>query len=79
LTLLKPILQPLAREFLDQDRRVVTKQQERLKYDPPMMLIKDADTQARWYYQLKTEFARATAEGRPFVNPVKEQILRWRC
>jgi len=24
-----------------------------------LMLLKDADTQARWYYQLKIEFARA--------------------
>ena len=78
LNLLKPFIQPLARNFLDQDRQVVIKQQIGLQYNPSLMLIKDADTQARWYYQLKTEFARATTEGRPFVNPVKEQVLRWR-
>jgi phenylpropionate dioxygenase-like ring-hydroxylating dioxygenase large terminal subunit len=79
LTPLKPIWQPLVRAFLNQDRDVVIKQQIGLKHNPTLLLIKDADTQARWYYKLKAEFARATAEGRPFVNPVKEQVLRWRC
>ncbi len=78
LTAMKPLLQPLVRAFLNQDGAVVTKQQVGLKHNPTLMLIKDADTQARWYYQLKAEFARATAEGRPFSNPVKEQVLRWR-
>lgn len=77
-TALKPILLPFVRAFLRQDWEMVVKQQIGLQYDPPLMLIKDADTQARWYYQLKTEFARAIAENRPFSNPVKEQVLRWR-
>ncbi len=76
--LLKPFLMPLTRTFLDQDRQMVIKQQTRLKYGPSMMLIKDADTQARWYFQLKAEYKRAIAEQRLFVNPVKEQVLRWR-
>lgn len=79
LTVLKPFLRPFARAFLNQDCAVVAKQQTGLKYDPTLMLIKDADTQARWYYQLKAEFARAIAEGRPFSNPVQEQVLRWRA
>jgi hypothetical protein len=78
LKVLKPILLPFVRTFLNQDRDMVVKQQIGLKYDPSLMLIKDADTQARWYYQLKAEFARATTENRPFVNPVKERVLRWR-
>lgn len=78
LTVLKPLLQPFVRAFLKQDGDVVAKQQIGLKHNPTLMLIKDSDTQARWYYQLKAEFARATAEGRPFINPVKEQVLRWR-
>ncbi len=76
--LLKPILLPLTRMFLDQDRQMVIKQQAGLKYDPSLMLIKDADTQAKWYFQLKAEYNRAIAEQRPFVNPVKTQVLRWR-
>ena len=48
------------------------------KYDPPTMLIDDADTQAKWYYRLKQEYARACAEQRPFVNPVQARVLRFR-
>jgi phenylpropionate dioxygenase-like ring-hydroxylating dioxygenase large terminal subunit len=76
--LLKPLLLPFIRAFLNQDRQMVVKQQIGLQYDPPLMLIEDADMQARWYYQLKAEFARATSEGRSFSNPVKERVLRWR-
>jgi hypothetical protein len=42
------------------------------------MLIDDADTQAKWYYRLKQEYARACAEKRPFVNPVEARVLRFR-
>lgn len=76
--LLKPFLIPATRTFLNQDREMVIKQQIGLKYNPGLMLIKDADTQARWYYQLKAEFVRSQTEQRSFVNPVKEQTLRWR-
>lgn len=75
---LKPLLLPFMRTFLNQDREMVVKQQVGLQYKPPLMLIEDADTQANWYYQLKTEYARATAENRPFVNPVQERVLHWR-
>jgi phenylpropionate dioxygenase-like ring-hydroxylating dioxygenase large terminal subunit len=77
-TALKPILLPFVRTFLNQDREMVVKQQLGLQYDPPLMLIDDADTQANWYYQLKTEFSRSTIENRPFSNPVKERVLHWR-
>ena len=43
-----------------------------------MMLIDDADTQAKWYYRLKVEYARALVEQRPFVNPVEPRVLRFR-
>jgi len=78
LSLLKPILRPYVKTFLGQDKRVVVQQQRGLAFDPSLMLIKDADTMARWYMQLKNEFARAQAENRPFENPVREQVLRWR-
>jgi hypothetical protein len=42
------------------------------------MLIRDADTQAIWYYQLRSEFIKSIAEGREFNNPVKSQVLKWR-
>jgi phenylpropionate dioxygenase-like ring-hydroxylating dioxygenase large terminal subunit len=78
LSALKPALRPFVRAFLNQDRAIMVRQREGLKYDPPLALIDDADTQARWYYRLKTEYARATQECRPFVNPVKDRVLRWR-
>lgn len=77
--LIKPFLQPLIKQFLNQDGYVLSQQQLALQYNPKMMLIKDADTQARWYYQLKAEFAEAIAAGRPFENPVKEAVLRLQC
>ncbi|MEE9290289.1 MAG: aromatic ring-hydroxylating dioxygenase subunit alpha, partial [Alphaproteobacteria bacterium] len=61
-----------------QDREIVTKQQIGLTHNPPMRLIEDADTQAKWYLRLKWEFARSRTEGRPFENPVPETTLRWR-
>jgi hypothetical protein len=48
-----------------------------LKYNPSLLLIDDADTQMKWYHRLKNEYARAQAEKRPFVNPVKERVLRF--
>lgn len=78
LTPLKPLLRPYVRAFLRQDRDIMAKQQQGLKHGPPLLLINDADTQAKWYYRLKNEYARSQAEARPFVNPVKDRVLRWR-
>ena len=46
----------MAHRFLDQDRRAVMAMQEGLAFDPPTMLVQDADTQVRWYYRLKREW-----------------------
>ncbi|MGE5086075.1 MAG: Rieske 2Fe-2S domain-containing protein [Bacillota bacterium] len=78
LTLLKPVVDKFGKVFLGQDMDAVTKQQEGLKYDPSLMLIKDADTQAKWYYSLKTEYHEALEQKREFMNPVKQTELRWR-
>jgi phenylpropionate dioxygenase-like ring-hydroxylating dioxygenase large terminal subunit len=78
LTPLKPLLAPFARAFLKQDRDVVVMQQEGLRHNPNLMLINDADVQAKWYYQLKDAWQKAGADGQPFENPVKAQELRWR-
>ena len=76
--LLKPVARHLAHVFLGQDRRVVVRQQEGLAYKPSLMLIDDADVQAKWFYRLKREWLSAEAEDRDFVNPVKARTLRWR-
>lgn len=75
---LKPILKVGAGIFLNQDGDIIKLQAECLKHDPRLMLIDDADRQAKWYYQLKKEWAKSRAEGREFVNPVKPTTLRWR-
>jgi phenylpropionate dioxygenase-like ring-hydroxylating dioxygenase large terminal subunit len=78
LTPFTPLLKSFARRFLGQDRDIVTKQQIGLAHNPPMRLIDDADTPAKWYLRLKGEYGRARAEGRAFENPVPETTLRWR-
>jgi len=75
--LLKPIFRPFARTFLQQDYDVIVKQQEGLKENPKLMLISDADTQAKWYHQLKKELILAQQEQRPFNNPLTATILKW--
>jgi phenylpropionate dioxygenase-like ring-hydroxylating dioxygenase large terminal subunit len=78
LGLLKPVLRHYVRAFLRQDRDIMERQQQGLRFDPPLTLIDDADTQAKWYYRLKREYLRARAEGRPFENPVEPRVLKWR-
>lgn len=78
LDLLKPFFRPFARSFLRQDRDIMAMQSIGLADDPPLMLIDDADTQAKWYYRLRKEWVASRSEGRAFVNPVKERTLRWR-
>jgi phenylpropionate dioxygenase-like ring-hydroxylating dioxygenase large terminal subunit len=78
LDVIRPVVRHLARIFLGQDRDVVVKQQEGLAYKPSLMLIDDADTQAKWYHRLKQEYLKAQEEGRPFRNPVEPRPLRYR-
>ncbi len=78
LSLIKPIIRAFADRFLFQDYEAVKNQQVGLKYDPSLMLIKDADTQAKWYYQLKTEWLLHSQQNRKFLNPVAPTELRWK-
>jgi phenylpropionate dioxygenase-like ring-hydroxylating dioxygenase large terminal subunit len=75
---LRALMRPLARRFLDQDRRAVMSMVEGLAFSPATMLVQDADTQTRWYYRLKREILAATAEGRAPRNPIAPVTLRWR-
>lgn len=77
-TVLKPFIRAGARAFLRQDGDMVNLQNEGLKYDPALIWIDDADKQAKWYQQLKKEWAASRAEGRAFVNPVEPVTLKWR-
>jgi phenylpropionate dioxygenase-like ring-hydroxylating dioxygenase large terminal subunit len=75
--MLRWLIKPFARAFIHQDGDMVNLQNMGLKYDPSLLWIDDADTQAKWYQQLKREWAASRAEGRPFENPVKPVTLRW--
>jgi phenylpropionate dioxygenase-like ring-hydroxylating dioxygenase large terminal subunit len=77
-SLLKPFIALGARAFLRQDAAMVNLQNEGLRYDHALLWIDDADKQAKWYQQLKREWAAARAEGRAFVNPVEPVTLRWK-
>ena len=78
LSAIAPLVKWGLRIFAFQDREILTLQSHGLKYNPSLMLIDDADTQAKWYHRLKNEYARAQREGRPFANPVRERVLRFR-
>lgn len=78
LSMIRPFMRPFVRAFLNQDGDMVNLQQEGLKYDPNLMLIDDADMQAKWYHQLKKEWGASRDADRPFANPVKPVTLRWR-
>jgi phenylpropionate dioxygenase-like ring-hydroxylating dioxygenase large terminal subunit len=75
---LTPVLKIGAKKFLRQDGDMVDLQQMGLAYDPSLMLIEDCDVQAKWYHQIKKEWAASREQKRPFVNPVKARTLRWR-
>ena len=77
-TAIKPLFYRALRAFAFQDRDMLALQSRGLKYRPSLLFVDDADTQAKWYHRLKNEYARASAEKRPFVNPVKERVLRFR-
>ena len=77
LDVMKPILIPAGREFLDQDGRMVDLQNTGLRYGPSMLWIDDIDVQAKWYLKLKREWIRSREERRDFVNPIEPATLRW--
>ncbi|PWU16308.1 MAG: 2Fe-2S ferredoxin [Bdellovibrio sp.] len=74
----KPLIRQFMKVFLNQDLQAVAKQQDGLKFDPNLMLIRDADTQAKWYYGLKDAWFKSEQGRESFINPVKETTLRWR-
>ncbi|HVP85285.1 MAG TPA: aromatic ring-hydroxylating dioxygenase subunit alpha [Rhizomicrobium sp.] len=75
---IRPFFMALGPTFLSDDRKMVELQREGLKFNPNLMLIRDADQPAIWYHRLKKNWAEATATGAAFINPVQETVLRWR-
>ena len=74
-----PLLQVFGKRFIAQDQRVIDAQQPGLKVQPKMMLIDDADRQARWYFELKEALLASRRTGQPMVHPMPGPVtLRWR-
>jgi phenylpropionate dioxygenase-like ring-hydroxylating dioxygenase large terminal subunit len=73
----RPIAAWMARDFLRQDMDMAAKLAHGPS-TPPMLFVGDADKQVAWLLRLKREYLASTAENRPFVNPVQEQVLHWR-
>lgn len=76
--LIAPIFRFGAKAFLKQDGDMVNLQNQGLKYQPSLMWIDDADTQAKWYQQIKREWQKSRLEGRAFKNPLPQATLRWK-
>lgn len=77
-SVLRPWFKHMIRVFLRQDGDMVNLQNEGLKYDTSLLWIDDADKQAKWYQQLKREWAASRREERAFRNPVEDVTLRWK-
>lgn len=76
---IKPIFQIFARKFVGQDQKIMEMQAVGLRDNPTLMLIDDADTQAKWYYQLKAAYLEAQRNGGELDHPLKAPVtLRWR-
>ena len=78
-----PIFRAFAERFIAQDQRNMDRQSVGLRQNqpsgPPMMLVGDADRQARWYFELKEALARSRRTGQAMVHPLQGPVtLRWR-
>ena len=73
------ILHVLGPRFIRQDTEVIKKQALGLQYEDRMMLVDDADRQARWYFELKAAYMESKRTGEPMRHPVAGPVtLRWR-
>lgn len=65
--------------FIRQDTEVIKKQALGLRYEDRMMLVDDADRQARWYFELKAAHLESQRTGAPLRHPLSGPVtLRWR-
>ncbi len=73
------IIEVLGPRFIRQDTEVIEKQSLGLKYEDRMMLVDDADRQARWYFELKAAHMESQRTGQPMRHPLAGPVtLRWR-
>jgi phenylpropionate dioxygenase-like ring-hydroxylating dioxygenase large terminal subunit len=73
------IIHVLGPRFIQQDTEVIEKQALGLKYEDRMMLVDDADRQARWYFELKAAHLESVRTGEPMRHPIAGPVtLCWR-
>jgi nitrite reductase/ring-hydroxylating ferredoxin subunit len=75
---LKPLARWMTRDFLRQDYEIAVKLGPAAQAFPPSVFSGDADAQIRWSLHLKQEYEASRADNRPFRNPLREEVLRWR-
>ena len=78
LNLAKPLAIQMGKVFLAQDGRMVNLQNKGMAHQKAMLWVDDIDVQAKWYQTLKKSWATARTDDKPFENPIKEKVLRWR-
>jgi phenylpropionate dioxygenase-like ring-hydroxylating dioxygenase large terminal subunit len=77
--LVKPIFNVFAKKFLHQDQQTMEMQAEGLRFNPPLMLIDDADRLGKWYFQIKNAYLRSKTTGLTMEHPMSGPVtLRWR-
>jgi len=77
--LVSAVIHILGPRFIRQDTEVIEKQGLGLKYEDRMMLVDDADRQARWYFELKAALVESRRTGEPLRHPMTGPVtLRWR-
>lgn len=73
------IIHVLGPRFIRQDTEVIKKQALGLRYGDRMMLVDDADRQARWYFELKAAYFESQRTGSPMQHPMAGPVtLQWR-
>jgi phenylpropionate dioxygenase-like ring-hydroxylating dioxygenase large terminal subunit len=73
------IIHVLGPRFIRQDTDVIKKQALGLQVEDRMMLVDDADRQARWYFELKAAWLESQRTGQPLRHPIAGPVtLRWR-
>lgn len=73
------IIHALGPRFIRQDTEVIRKQGLGLQYESRMMLVDDADRQARWYFELKAAYLESRRNGTDLRHPMAGPVtLQWR-
>jgi len=75
----KLIFNVFARKFIRQDQSTMELQAQGLRFNPPLMLIDDADKLGKWYFQLKNAYLQSRKSGTEMQHPMAGPVtLRWR-